>query len=100
MSYKIIEKQEGDLKGLVIEVKNGVFIIISEDEYKFGTTAVALPIKSDEGTDISSIIPTYGSRNEVLARSIAEKVAHKLSKTVISTVLIKIENQKNVENAL
>jgi hypothetical protein len=100
LDYKIIEEKEDNLKGLAVILKNGVFVVLSEGDLKFGTTAIALPIKSDEGFEISSIIPSFGSRNELLAKSISERIAQKLTKTVITTILIKEEDSEIINKAL
>jgi hypothetical protein len=89
LKHKIISEAVDDLKGLALIVKNGIFITISESENMFGTTAIALPIKAMQGENISSILPVFGVRNDILAKSIAERLSQKTNKMVIASIYFK-----------
>ncbi|MHA1835564.1 MAG: hypothetical protein ACTSYQ_01350 [Candidatus Odinarchaeia archaeon] len=98
--YKVISDSIGEIKGLVLIVENGIFILISQGTYKLGTTALALPVKSDEGFMVSYGTQVFGVRNEVLAKSISERIANKKNKMVIASVMIKEEKPDLIDKIL
>lgn len=100
LEHRIITEEMGELRILALVVKNGVFLIVSDAEYMIGTTAIALPLGGVQGETASSIYPVFGVRNEILAKSIAERIAKKTNKTAIASVFIRRQDQEHVDNVL
>lgn len=100
LDYNIITEESEGVKILALSVKNGVFLLVSDSEYMFGTTAVALPGVSITGESVSSIYPVFGVRNDIFAKSIAEKLSKKVNKTVIASVFIRNQEPEFIDNVL
>jgi hypothetical protein len=68
-----------------LQTKNANLLLLSEGEDQLGTLAVALPQqKKMLGPPVSSIL--LGDRNAVIARMIAERLAHKTGKLGLASV--------------
>ncbi len=96
----MITEETGGVKILALTLKNGVLIIVSDSELLFGTIALALPLTSTTGESASSINPVFGVKDDILAKSIAERVCKKINKTVIASVFIKNREPEVIENIL
>jgi hypothetical protein len=68
-----------------LQTKNANLLLLSEGEDQLGTLAVALPQQDRMlGPPVSSIL--LGDRNAVIARLIAERLAHKTGKLGLASV--------------
>jgi hypothetical protein len=89
MPAKIMQQEiklnETDYSAVRIETKNATLLLLSEGEDQLGTLAVALPPQNKMlGPPVSSIL--LGDRNAVIARLIAERLAHKTGKLGLASV--------------
>jgi len=80
-----IKLNETEYCAVRLETKNASLLLLSEGEDQLGTLAVALP-QSDKmlGPPVSSIL--LGDRNAIIARLIAERLAHKTGKLGLASV--------------
>ena len=80
-----IKLNETEYCAVRLETKNASLLLLSEGEDQLGTLAVALP-QSDKmlGPPVSSIL--LGYRNTIIARLIAERLAHKTGKLGLASV--------------
>jgi hypothetical protein len=89
MRAKIVQQEiklnETEYCAVRLETKNASLLLLSEGEDQLGTLAVALP-QSEKmlGPPVSSIL--LGNRNAVIARLIAERLAHKTGKLGLASV--------------
>jgi len=68
-----------------LETKNASLLLLSEGEDQLGTLAVAMPPSEKMvGPPVSSVL--LGDRNAVIARLIAERLAHKTGKIGLASV--------------
>jgi len=73
---------------VLIEVKNGYIVLLSEGQDNVGTLAVSVPQTSGMvGPPLSSAL--LGERNVMLARMLAERLANSLRKMVLVSVFVK-----------
>ncbi len=86
-----LTENETNFLAVYVEAKNSCLILLSENEDKLGTLALAVP-KNDENLGIvatSSIL--VGNKNEISARMFAEYVAAKKGKiAMVSVYLCKV----------
>ncbi|MCW4006405.1 MAG: hypothetical protein NWF04_07415 [Candidatus Bathyarchaeota archaeon] len=76
-----------------VEAKNSCLVLLSENEDKMGTMAIAVPKPHDLGSVSSSVL--FGDRNAISARMFAEHVAAKKKKIgVVSVYLEKVSEQQ------
>jgi hypothetical protein len=83
------ELQQLDTRFLAVyvEAKNSCMIMLSENEDKLGTLAIAVPKSKDTvGTATSSVL--LGDKNEISARMFAEYVASKKGKIAMVSVYL------------
>jgi len=83
------ELKEIDTRFLAVyvEAKNSCMIMLSENEDKLGTLAIAVPKSKDAvGSATSSVL--LGDRNEISARMFAEYVASKKGKIAMVSVYL------------
>ena len=83
------ELQQQDTRFLVVyvEAKNSCMIMLSENEDKLGTLAIAVPKPKDFiGSVTSSVL--LGDKNVISARMFAEYVAAKKGKIVMVSVYL------------
>jgi hypothetical protein len=89
MRAKIVQQEiklnETDYCAVRLDTKNATLLLLSEGEDQLGTLAVALPQQNKMlGPPVSSIL--LGDRNAVIARLIAERLAHKTGKLGLASV--------------
>jgi hypothetical protein len=89
MRAKIVQQEiklnETDYCAVRLETKNATLLLLSEGEDQLGTLAVALPQQNKMlGPPVSSIL--LGDRNAIIARLIAERLAHKTGKLGLASV--------------
>lgn len=90
---EIVEKDKRFLT-VYVEAKNSCLVLLSENEDKLGTLAIAVPKPKDPlGTVSSSIM--LGDKNMISARMFAEFVASKKEK--IAVVSVYLEKVSEVE---
>ena len=83
------EVQERDMRFLAVyvEAKNSIMIMLSENEDKLGTLAIAVPKPKDfMGSVTSSVL--LGDKNVISARMFAELVASKKGKIAMVSVYL------------
>lgn len=95
MSYKVFEVRENNLVGLLILVKNGALILISEKEYLLGTLAISIPPMLNSNKSLSHLLPIFGFKNEILAKTISEKISSKIKKITVASINVKDEKSKD-----
>jgi hypothetical protein len=83
-----ITKQETRFLAVYVEAKNTCLILLSENEDKLGTLAIAIPKPKDELGFIASSSVLVGNRNEISARMFAEYVATKKGKIAMVSVYL------------
>ena len=84
-----ITEKDTHFLAVYVEAKNSCLVLLSENEDKLGTMAIALPNSKDLlGPVISSVL--VGDRNVISARMFAEYVASKKRK--IAMVSVYLEN--------
>ncbi|HKZ93002.1 MAG TPA: proteasome assembly chaperone 4 family protein [Candidatus Bathyarchaeia archaeon] len=96
MRAKIVQEEmtHGDLTfyALRLETKNANLLLLSEAEDQLGTLAVAMPpAEKMIGPPVSSIM--LGDRNIIIARLIAERLAHKTGKLALASVFTRLGDQ-------
>ena len=84
---EIIEKGKLFL-AVYVEAKNSCLILLSENEDKLGTLAIAVPKLKDEMGFVASSSILVGSKNEISARMFAEYVAAKKGKIAMVSVYL------------
>ena len=89
MRAKIVQQEiklnETNYRAIRLETGNATLLLLSEGEDQLGTLAVALPQQNKMlGPPVSSIL--LGDRNAVIARLIAERLAHKTGKLGLASV--------------
>ena len=85
VAQREIKLDETDYCAVRLETKNATLMLLSEGEDQLGTLAVALPQQNKMlGPPVSSIL--LGDRNAVIARLIAERLAHKTGKLGLASV--------------
>jgi len=83
-----LTEKETRFLAVYVEAKNSCLVLLSENEDKLGTLALAVP-KSNESLGLmasSSIL--VGNRNEISARMFAEYVAAKKGKIAMVSVYL------------
>ncbi len=89
---KIMERDKPFL-ALYLETKNAVFLFLSEEEDQLGTLAVAIPqAQKIVGPPLSSIL--LGDRNMITARILSERLAEKIRKIALVSVLTKTVDER------
>ena len=83
-----ITEQETRFLAVYVEAKNTCLILLSENEDKLGTLAVAVPKPKDELGFVASSSVLVGNRNEISARMLAEYVATKKGKIAMVSVYL------------
>src|SRR5512139_2753872 len=80
-------EQETRFLAVYVEAKNSCLVLLSEDEDKLGTLAVAVPKPKDLLGPVSSSI-LLGDRNAISARMFAEFVASRKGKIALVSVYL------------
>jgi hypothetical protein len=83
-----ITEQETRFLAVYVEAKNTCLILLSENEDKLGTLAIAVPKLKDELGFVASSSVLVGNRNEISARMFAEYVATKKGKIAMVSVYL------------
>ncbi|MFX0068253.1 MAG: hypothetical protein ACFFA1_04195 [Promethearchaeota archaeon] len=89
MSGNIIEEKEEHLSGLAINLENGIILAISDGEYRVGTLAIGVPLSIEEKKTAAVTFPVFGTRNEIFAKSMAERTAHEMNRIAIVIISLK-----------
>jgi hypothetical protein len=80
--------------GLRLETKNANIVLLSEGEDQLGTLAAAVPQTQNMiGPPTSSIL--LGDRNTIVARLLAERLAHQTGKISLASVFAKTVAEKD-----
>jgi hypothetical protein len=85
---EVITEQETRFLAVYVEAKNSCLILLSENEDKLGTLAIAVPKPKDELGFVASSSVLVGDRNEISARMFAEYVATKKGKIAMVSVYL------------
>lgn len=80
--------------GLRLETKNANIILLSEGEDQLGTLAAAVPQAQNMiGPPTSSVL--LGDRNTIVARLLAERLAHNTGKIALTSVFAKTLTERD-----
>ena len=82
-----LNEENSSFFAVYIETKNANQLFLSESEDKLGTLAVAVPQPNLVGSTISSVL--IGDKNVMIARLLAELLAHKTNKISLVSVYTK-----------
>ena len=89
-------EQDTRFLAVYVESKNSCLIMLSENEDKLGTLAVAVPNPKDLlGLVTSSVL--LGDRNTISARMFAEHVAAKKGKIALASVYLERLNEMQAQ---
>jgi len=95
---EIIE-QNVHFLAVYVETKNSCFVLLSENEDKLGTLAIAVPKPQDLlGPPSSSVL--LGDRNIISARMFAEHLASKKKKIALVSVYLKTIDEMQARSIL
>jgi hypothetical protein len=83
-----ITEQETRFLAVYVEAKNSVLVLLSENEDKLGTLAIAVPKPSDNLSYVASSSVLVGNKNEISARMFAEYIAAKKGKIAMVSVYL------------
>jgi len=89
------EVKEGEIpfSAVYIEMSNARMIFLSEGEDNLGTLAVSIPQRERFiGPALSSVL--FGDRNILMARLLAERIAHEAKKITLASVYIRTMDEK------
>jgi hypothetical protein len=80
-----------------VEAKNSCLVLLSEDEDKLGTLAIAVPKPQDLlGPPSSSVL--LGDRNVISARMFAEYLASRKKKISLVSIYLKTVNEMQAQS--
>ena len=89
---KVVENGTSFL-ALFLELKNASLAVLSEGDDQLGTLAVALPQAPKMiGPPLSSIL--LGDRDAMIARVLAERLAHRTKKIALASVFTKTISER------
>lgn len=95
---EIIE-QNVHFLAVYVETKNSCFVLLSENEDKLGTLAIAVPKPQDLlGPPSSSVL--LGDRNIISARMFAEHLASRKKKIALVSVYLKTIDEMQARSIL
>ena len=83
-----LTEQETRFLAVYVEAKNSCLILLSENEDKLGTLAIAVPKPSDNLGFVASSSVLVGNKNEISARMFSEYVAAKKGKIAMVSVYL------------
>jgi len=93
---EIIEKNVRFL-AVYLETKNSCLVLLSENEDKLGTLAIAVPKPPDLiGTPSSSVL--LGDRNMISARMFAEHLASRKKKIALVSIYLETVNEMQAQS--
>jgi len=88
-----VKEEETSFSAVYIEMGNARIIFMSETEDNLGTLAASMPPRERFiGPPLSSIL--LGDRNTLVARLLAERVAHDAKKMALVSVYIKSMDER------
>src|SRR5512138_2327527 len=88
MMKEELTEQETRFLAVYVEAKNSCLILLSENEDKLGTLAIAVPKPKDELGFVASSSILVGNKYEISARMFAEYVATKKGKIAMVSVYL------------
>jgi len=89
-----ISEKDNLFVGLRLETQNANLILLSEGEDQLGTLAAAVPQTQNMiGPPTSSIL--LGDRNVIVARLLAERLAHQTGKIALASIFSKTVTEKD-----
>ncbi len=98
VKHEIIE-QNMHFLAVYLETENSCIVLLSENEDKLGTLAIAVPKPQDLlGPASSSIL--LGDRNAISARMFAEYLASRKEKIALVSVYLKTINETQAQSIL
>ena len=81
-----------------VEAKNSIIVLLSENEDKLGTLAIAVPRPRDLlGPTSSSVL--LGDKNAVVARSFAEYLASVKEKIALVSIYLETVDERRAQSA-
>ncbi len=83
-----ITEKETRFLAVYVEAKNSCLVLLSENEDKLGTLAIAVPKTSDSLGLVASSSVLVGDKNEISARMFSEYVAAKKGKIAMVSVYL------------
>jgi hypothetical protein len=83
-----ITEKETRFLAVYIEAKNSCLILLSENQDKLGTLAIAVPKSNDSLGQVASSSVLVGNKNEISARMFSEYVATKKGKIAMVSVYL------------
>lgn len=89
LSKNILEEKEEHLSALALDLGNGVILAISDSEYRVGTIAIGVPLTIEEKKTAAVTFPVFGTRNEIFAKSMAERTAHEMNRIAVVIISLK-----------
>ncbi|MDH5376538.1 MAG: hypothetical protein OEZ21_11690 [Candidatus Bathyarchaeota archaeon] len=93
---EIIE-QNARFLAVYLETKNSCLVLLSEDEDKLGTLAIAVPKPQDLlGPPSSSVL--LGDRNTISARMFAEYLASRKKKIALVSIYLKTVDEMQAQS--
>jgi len=82
-----------------IETKNSCLVLLSENEDKLGTMAIAIPkTKNSTASPLSSVL--LGEKNTILTRTFAEYIASQKEKIAIVSIYLGNTNEVQAQSIL
>lgn len=88
-----IKVEETSFSAVCVRMQNALMIFLSEGESHLGTLAVSIPQRERLlGPPLSSIL--LGDRNTVVAKLLAERLAHESKKMALISVYLKSFDEK------
>jgi hypothetical protein len=83
-----ITEKETRFLAVYVEAKNSCLILLSENQDKLGTLAIAVPKSNDSLGLVASSSVLVGNKNEISARMFSEYVATKKGKIAMVSVYL------------
>jgi ubiquinone biosynthesis protein UbiJ len=104
MSYPKVNRETITINGkhltaYLVEFKNAIIGVFSEEEGNFGTLALALPAYQHQ-PEVGRSTILLGHKNAALARILAENLAAKFGKISLSSVFLRLEGDLETGKAL
>jgi len=96
LSKNIMEEKEEHLSALAINLENGIVLAISDGEYRVGTIAIAVPLSIEGKKTAAVTFPVFGTRNEIFAKSMAERTAHTMNRIAVVIISLKKAEEDSV----
>ena len=92
-----LQEQDRRFLAVYVEAKNSIMIMLSENEDKLGTMAIAVPKPKDLlGSVTSSVL--LGDKNMISARMFAEYVASKKGKIAMVSIYLETVTEMQAQS--